>query len=308
MNSLESGQVSYYYDRLFIGHTATASQRMLAQGQSGRSRVAADQLAHGWSAQRGRHMLSQPEQHAFERPSMPLHAEQPPVLFRAPQSAALLSQPAGRFAEAAGRLEERQREQVHAHQRMTTEQILREQQRRERQAVEERRERVQEAKRNGEAVAKAERREHQDQYELMLKRRWQQAAPPPQSTMQPPLQQQQRRQPPPSMSPAREYELAKQEEAAQYRQQQLVHQRQLEAHSANLSPAERREARIVDWIRGGNPWAEQGFVPLSESQGRREYVSSSAHGQPSRAALSASGIAAGRLQRSDQRIARRACG
>ena len=110
------------------------------------------------------------------------------------------------------------------------------------------------------------------------------------------------------MSPAREYELAKQEEAAQYQQHQLVRQRQLEARTAALSPAERREARIVDWIRGGNPWAEQGVVPMSEAQGRREYVSASAHGHPSRAALSASGIAAGRLQRSDQRIARRACG
>ena len=35
---------------------------------------------------------------------------------------------------------------------------------------------------------------------------------------------------------------------------------------------ERKEARIVDWIRGGNPWADQGVVPLSESQGNREYI------------------------------------
>ena len=54
--------------------------------------------------------------------------------------------------------------------------------------------------------------------------------------------------------------------------------------------------RIIDWIRGGNPWAEQGLVPLSEAQGQREYVSSGSR-------AGASSIAAARLQRSDDRVA-----
>ena len=180
------------------------------ESAAGRSRVAADQLAHGWSATRGRYMLSQPQQQSFERKqqammpqAMPqLAAPRSPVYNGMQQRAACRSQPVGgrlQFgAEAGGLLEERQREQA---QRMTTEQILREQQRRERQEVEERRERVLEAKRREAAAASAERREHQDQYELMLKRRLAQAVPQP--TLQPPT----------TMSPAREYELAKQEEA-----------------------------------------------------------------------------------------------
>ena len=55
---------------------------------------------------------------------------------------------------------------------------------------------------------------------------------------------------------------------------QVERQRALEARTAHLSPQERKEARIVDWIKGGNPWADQGFVPMSETQGSREYVSS----------------------------------
>ena len=50
--------------------------------------------------------------------------------------------------------------------------------------------------------------------------------------------------------------------------------------------------------RAGNPWAEQGIVPLSEVQGRREYTPAPGHAPgPS----SASGLAAARLQRSSER-------
>ena len=76
------------------------------------------------------------------------------------------------------------------------------------------------------------------------------------------------------MSPAREYELAKFHAAEAQQRQQLERQQQLEAATAHLSPAERKEAKIVDWIKGGNPWADQGFVPMSETQGSREYASS----------------------------------
>ena len=41
---------------------------------------------------------------------------------------------------------------------------------------------------------------------------------------------------------------------------------------AHLSAAEQKEARIADWIRGGNPWAEQGFVPMSDAQRPRTRV------------------------------------
>ena len=98
------------------------------------------------------------------------------------------------------------------------------------------------------------------------------------------------------MSPAREYELAKYHAAESHQRQQLERQRQLEAATAHMSPAERKEAKIVDWIRGGNPWADQGFVPMSETQGNREYVSSQPRG------LGSSGIAAARLQRSEGRV------
>ena len=102
-----------------------------------------------------------------------------------------------------------------------------------------------------------------------------------------------------TMSPAREYELAKREEGASYQLQQQERQRQLEARVAHLSPQERKEARIVDWIQGGNPWASQGFTPMSETQGRREYVPSS---PPPASFLGPSAIAAGRLQRSEERM------
>ena len=175
-------------------------------------------------------------------------------------------------------------------QRMSTEQILREQQREERQQAQERRDRARLDKERQEEAARNERREHQDQYERVQAQRRQQQ------------QQQQQQQTTTTtttttMSPAREYELARRGEAASYQQQQLERQRQLEASISHLSPQERKEARIVDWIRGGNPWAEQGFIPMSETQGNREYVSSQR-----RPGLAASGIAAARLQRSEERI------
>ena len=168
-------------------------------------------------------------------------------------------------------------------QRMSTEQILREQQREERQEAQERRDRARLDKERQEEAARNERREHQEQYERVQAQRRQ--------------QQQQTTTTTTTMSPAREYELAKRGEAASYQQQQLERQRQLEASISHLSPQERKEARIVDWIRGGNPWAEQGFIPMSETQGNREYVSSQR-----RPGLAASGIAAARLQRSEERI------
>ena len=109
------------------------------------------------------------------------------------------------------------------------------------------------------------------------------------------------------MSPARAYDLERRGEASACQQQQLERQRQLEVRTAHKSPQERKEARIVDWIQGGNPWAEQGFVPMSEAQGQREYVPSSQRvpgggvGAPPSATSSA--LAAGRLQRSDSRRA-----
>ena len=41
---------------------------------------------------------------------------------------------------------------------------------------------------------------------------------------------------------------------------------------AELTSSSRLDSRRA--VRGGNPWADQGFVPMSETQGRREYVSS----------------------------------
>jgi hypothetical protein len=158
--------------------------------------------------------------------------------------------------------------------RFTTEQVLREQQRQERQEAEDRRNRAQEQKRRDEEAHAAEKREHQDAYEQMLQKRREQDM---------------------NRSPARAYELARREEHAELQTQQLDRQRALAARTAHLSPVEQKEARIVDWIRGGNPWAEQGFVPMSETQGNREYVSSRQPG-------SASGLAAARLQRSEGRM------
>ena len=102
-----------------------------------------------------------------------------------------------------------------------------------------------EAKRREAAAASAERREHQDQYELMLKRRLTGSASTDLAATD-------------YHESGEGYELAKQEEAAQYQQHQLVRQRQLEARTAALSPAERREARIVDWIRGGQSLGRAG--------------------------------------------------
>ena len=174
-------------------------------------------------------------------------------------------------------------------QRMSTEQILREQQREERQQAQERRDRARLDKERQEEAARNERREHQDQYERVQAQRRQQQQQQQQTTTTTTTTT--------TMSPAREYELARRGEAASYQQQQLERQRQLEASISHLSPQERKEARIVDWIRGGNPWAEQGFIPMSETQGNREYVSSQR-----RPGLAASGIAAARLQRSEERI------
>ena len=71
------------------------------ESAAGRSRVAADQLAHGWSATRGRYMLSQPQQQSFERQqqammpqAMPqLAAPRSPVYNGMQQRAACRSQP-----------------------------------------------------------------------------------------------------------------------------------------------------------------------------------------------------------------------
>lgn len=180
------------------------------------------------------------------------------------------------------------------HANLTTEEILREQQRRERAEAQERRDRARADKERQEDAAKAERRQHQDQFEQMLAQRRMQPPPPQQQHYQ---QQQQQHQPMHGMSPAREYELARREEALQQQQAQRERQQQLEARTAHLSPQERKEARIVDWIRGGNPWAgQEGAVPLTEAHGNHEYISSQ------RRAASASGMAAARLQRSEERI------
>jgi hypothetical protein len=356
------------------------------EDQPGRSRVAADQVAHGWSQSRGRYVLSQPEQHSFEQqqqqlqqqqqvpqpthiftqPAQPTHVftqppqpPQPPPYNGMQQRAALRSQPVGGRLqygpEAGGHLEERQREYVvggranlaphptaanqrhgygspmqqqppgpamvfaggvagvgtsrpppqewasaapevddRFHANLTTEEILREQQRRERAEAQERRDRARADKERQEDAAKAERRQHQDQFEQMLAQRRMQPPPPQQQHYQ---QQQQQHQPMHGMSPAREYELARREEALQQQQAQRERQQQLEARTAHLSPQERKEARIVDWIRGGNPWAgQEGAVPLTEAHGNHEYISSQ------RRAASASGMAAARLQRSEERI------
>ena len=320
---------------------AQQQQRVLERVEAdGRMRVAADQHAHGWSASRGRYVLSQEEQRAFaaqQQPPPHAHAYAYAVEHQRPlmapqvfngmeQRASLRAQPVGGRLQygpdCGGHLEERWRDQgapplvqdsrydsshVHyPHQpqtqqqqhwqqqvslagsrsqpppsplggpqgRFTTEQVLREQQRQERQEAEDRRNRAQEQKRRDEEAHKAEKREHQDAYEQMLQKRREQDM---------------------NVSPARAYELARHEEHAELQTQQLDRQRALAARTAHLSPVEQKEARIVDWIRGGNPWAEQGFVPMSETQGNREYVSSRQPG-------SASGLAAARLQRSEGRM------
>jgi len=46
----------------------------------------------------------------------------------------------------------------------------------------------------------------------------------------------------------------------------------LVVRTAHHNAAEQKAARIADWIRGGNPWAEQGFVPMSDAQRPRTGV------------------------------------
>lgn len=227
---------------------------------SDRSRVAADQVAHGWSAGRGRYVLAQPEQRAFEqqhRQALERQQQQPPRASTAPpnfdglqQRAALRAQPVGgrlQYGPNSGsHLEERQREYTlgassaavlapqqpaphqppqrdgsHRYARVTTADILRDQQRQERQEVEERRQRAQVAKAEAEATERAERRQHQDQYQRMLEQRWQADA-----------------------SPAR---VAPADFAWRNQPRDL-----------RASALTTKEARVNDWIRGANPsWDEQ---------------------------------------------------
>ena len=152
--------------------------------------------------------------------------------------------------------------------RKSTEEILREEQRAERAAAQERRDRAAEAKAREEAEAKAEKMRHQDQYRAMLERRHGREQDQQVHPSLPPSQQQQQQQqqqhyhqqhqhtqkhplgtrggsPGPTsrfdtsryeMSPAREYELRRAEEHATYQQQQVERQRTLEARTAHLSP------------------------------------------------------------------------
>ena len=81
-----------------------------------------------------------------------------------------------------------------------------------------------------------------------------------------------------------------------------------------LAPREERasalatkEAKVIDWIRGGNPWADQGW----EQDQHGKYVKGPNH--PDRIAYAqlqgstagASNIAQQRLQRSDERMSER---
>ena len=251
---------------------AQQQQRVLERVEAdGRMRVAADQHAHGWSASRGRYVLSQEEQRAFaaqQQPPPHAHAYAYAVEHKRPstapqvfngmqQRASLRAQPVGGRLQygpdCGGHLEERWHDQgapplvqdsrydsrhVHypqqpqaqqqeywqqpvsqagsrsqppsplggAQGRFTTEQVLREQQRQERQEAEDRRNRAQEQKRRNEEAHAAEKREHQDAYEQMLQKRREQDM---------------------NRSPARAYELARREEHAELQTQQLDRQRAL---------------------------------------------------------------------------------
>lgn len=103
-------------ERAFANQTIAATER---------SRIAADQRAHGWSAQRGRYVLSQPEQRAFElqqqQPQRHFERQQDASAIAArpnynglQQRAAMRAQPVGGRLqygpESGGRLEERRRE------------------------------------------------------------------------------------------------------------------------------------------------------------------------------------------------------
>lgn len=217
-----------------------------------RSRVAADQIAHGWSASRGRYMLSQQEQRAFEQQVQQANeravtAPQTHNFDGLQQRAALRAQPVGGRLQygrpqSGSHLEERAREYGVSHfreqERLTTEQVLREEQRQERQEAEERRQRAQAARAAAEAAERAERRQYQEQYERVLHQRWRSE----EAARQQPFQR---------AAPHAPSLPGPVSDAWAWRAQP----RELRAGALAT-----KEARVVDWIRGGNPWAEQGWV------------------------------------------------